>query len=211
MSEPVTQRQLQRVTQRLRPAKPEVKYITSGPTTWNFDTTGTVTVVNSISMSTFATDVDSRVGRQIRNVHAHIRGIINPADASSGPTRCSLYLIRDRLPNGGTFSVNQFLDTVTSTSMRNLANLKRFIILWEHHTAISQVDNTATQSFGSGPSVESIEQHIPLNFVTQFSGVTASGAAGITSDGIFLLSVGNQLTAQGAIFNASVRIHYVDA
>jgi hypothetical protein len=188
--------------------KVETKYLDSGPTTWNFDTTSTLSVLNPIAQANIATDVNNRVGRRVMNTHVHIRGIVNPQDTSSGPTLCAMYLIRDTQSNGSSASTTDFLTTITSTAFRNQQNLKRFIVLWEEHFAVGQISDTATQSFAGAPTVHTVEKHVNLNFESVYSGV--SGSTPITN-AIYLLTVGNQAAGSGAAFNGAVRLSFEDA
>lgn len=170
------------------------------------DTTGTITLLNGVATGDDFTD---RTGRKIVMKSLYIRGLVKNVDISSGPCLCRLLVVYDNQANGAAPVILDVLKEATSTSQFNLNNRDRFRIIMDKQYAIGAIDNTATQAYAAGPSIQVYKLYKKINLETIFSGVT-NAIASIQTGSVYVITIGDQAANAGGTFKFTTRIRFVD-
>ncbi len=90
--------------------------------------------INNLTIVPEGNGESARIGRKMTIKSVHIRGEIKLPAATSGTNTSDtiiLMLVQDKQTNGAQFASTQLIDTDEFKSFNNLANAKRFRILWK--------------------------------------------------------------------------------
>lgn len=195
----------------------EKKYKDIAATTYGCDSTGSVTVLNSVDEGT---GVSQRVGRKICMKSVQLRGVVVPQDvpgaaANVSAQLCRVMLVWDKQPNGVIATIANILSASTSCSYINLDYRERFVVLMDKHYGLGPlyVDTTATQTWSAVDKCTAVVnkyKRLPQGTDVIFDG-TGGGIADINSGALLLVTIGTAAAGQG--FNATLvtRIRYTDA
>lgn len=170
--------------------------------TLNFDTTGSVYLLNGIATGT---DWETRIGRRIDMTAFTFRGTANGNSAAAYP-RCRMLILYDKQTKQGTPSITtDILDgTTPAATFNRYRGLQRFEVLFDKYFT------TLGVGFGgTAPATElaqiPIEISFKLNHPETFSG-TGATVASIDYGALWLVTYGNQAPGTGA---ASLRGEYI--
>ena len=114
----------------------EKKFIDVSNTLYNFDTTGTIQLLNGCSQ---ATDYNDRIGRKIIVRSIQLRGLVYPLDTTTATSLCRMILLYDCQTNGAAPAITDVITSATSTAPLNLNNRDRFKILMDKQWAVAGV------------------------------------------------------------------------
>lgn len=167
------------------------------------DTTGAVVLVNGLVPGTSAS---TRVGNNVECRTFEMR-FVNYATTATGIDQIHrVLLVRDSQTNGATPGLTDILTDDTIYGLRNLANRKRFKILFDHTSVLNAIGEPGAQTF----THKYVKFRKPIR--VEYNTGTAGTVADITSNGLFLLFIGNvnSGTAAGTT-KYTFRLRYTDA
>lgn len=174
---------------------------TGSLTNLNFNSTGSVVLLNGVAQGT---DYNARVGRKIVMKSLYVRGMIYIEAAVSGGTLSAtipaqaarLILIADMQTNGAAPGLGDIIQTTgTSPNIEaqlNLNNRDRFKVLKDkvYTFGTMSTDDGGGISAGVGPAMHSVKIYKKLNMETIFGGTDAT-IGSITSGGLYLVAIGS--------------------
>ena len=114
----------------------EKKVVDTASASYACDTTGSVTLLNSMAQGS---DFTNRIGRKYTNVAVQLEGFLGPQDNSIGTTKCRVMLIYDSQPNGALPAIADVLTASTSNAFMNLNNRDRFKVLCDENYTLGQL------------------------------------------------------------------------
>lgn len=183
-------------------SKPEMKYVDSGLLNWNMSVVGTIGHVNVIG--TGSSIVGQREGARVTICGVQIRGY---AQANAGPLALgTLVLVYDRQPQGAIPLITDIYTAITPTSYAVSSARDRFQILgrWDYKFV----------GPGVAPTNESALQQIQYTVACRKDSVydnTGLGAiVNMTTGGLYLLSMGDQVALGAPFAVLNVRVMYGD-
>lgn len=193
----------------VRRARGELKVNDIASGVYAGDTAGTVTLLNGIAQGD---DFNNRTGRKITMKSIYIRGFVAPADDSSGPNLARLIVFYDSQSNGTTPTITQVLTASSSVSHLNLDNRDRFKILHDSQYVQGHIDNTATQSFAQSPGPHPIKVYIRIPKAYQNTTYNNTGATAgvVATGGLWMLTIGYNVTSLDSNFIVSTRLRFLD-
>lgn len=166
----------------------ELKYIDSGATQSDVDTTGVITLLNPIAQGD---DNTNRDGRQVRTISCWLRLQHSLAGVNNVNSQTGRFIIFwDNASNGVLPTVAQVLVAANPNSFVNLNFQNRFTILYDHTSFYPGV-NAAIAGVQSGVDGNMINKYIKINATTTFIG-TGGGITTMGNGGLYLLQVGSQ-------------------
>jgi len=205
---------------------PEKKSVDTDTDTWNFDSTGTITLIGATSAGAGRWE---RVGRKLNYRSVHIKGCIRCTSAGAGTVANSfnrLVLVYDRQPNKNTPAISDILSDVTaaggvvSHAMAgvNLNNSQRFLVLRDAKINLPAASasapqqtqwNAVTDPQADGDGV--VDWYVKLrDLPCEYAGDTAA-IGSISSGALFLLSISDEVAANRQfVFRGATRTRYVD-
>jgi len=158
-------------------------------------TTATITLLNGMAPGTSAL---TRNGQKIKCVSLTLNAFTTIAAAAQATlVRCMLVL--DKQPNGATFSTTDLLATNSVTSVRNIGNARRFVVLYDRRFSLSV----------NGPAQANISVFRKLSFHTEYNTGTAGTIADIQTNALFLFLQSSEATLTPD-FSYSFRLRFVD-
>lgn len=186
----------------------EKKYKDIAVASYVMDTTGTVTVLNSIDEGT---GVSQRVGRKVCMKSVQLRGKVVPVDGVTSAVMGRIMLVWDKQPNGVLATIANILSAATSESYINLDNRERFVVLMDKHYGIGYYNTTATTAVADNTiKVVNKYKRLPQGTDVIFDG-TGGGIADINTGALLLVTIGDQVAGDGAVAALVTRIRYTDA
>jgi len=201
------------------PPAPEQKWIgfNWGGTTAYVNNADTVTCFNPITQGNTS---GTMVGRKciLKSLNFTFNIITPPLVAASFgvyknlPVRVLFFY--DKSNNGAAPAVTDLLVQQTTTSLRNLDNIDRFIMLYDKIFQTGQnstITGSVTYNMVGGNLSETIKSYIKMSL--PFDGPSTAGAvAGINSGAIFYLAIqDNAAVSSGTYITGSGRIRFTDA
>lgn len=176
----------------------------------NASGTGSFALLNGITQGT---DNTQRIGRLVHIRKIFFSGYIDSKLATL-PMSVRLVVVYDRQTNGAAFNITDLYDTfggnVTTSSMRNLDNRDRFLVLkdkrWSCNTLLPSPSNVAHTVF----PVTIVMKKVMLP--TLYNNVTG-GIADIASGSIFALLLTDPFAGvvNTPLLNGLWRVRFVDA
>lgn len=144
-------------------------------------------------------------------VNGQVLGTLAAANTAHETLRVIIYL--DRQCNGTAATALQLLNTDTYNSYRNLANVKRFKILWDYHrsfnsTAIAAYNGADADSYrviADYTKAVSIKCFIPI----EFDGTTGGALSSIRSNNIGIM-IWSKHGGRMRVGDSPVRIRFID-
>lgn len=144
----------------------------------------------------------NRIGDTIRPTYIRVVGLVNPFGSV---TQMRMFLVKDMQSNGLVPTIagaNAILTSfVPRIALPNVANRKRFKIIWEY----SMTDNQALQGVDGSPYWDT--GRIPLSGVTTYQGTAAAQADALKNQYYFVTIVDGADTLD---YNAGYEIGFTD-
>lgn len=185
------------------PNREELKYLDINSTTYACGTTGLVTLINGIAAGNTAI---TREGRQCWWKSVAVQGSIGAADATTKACRADVYVIFDKQPGAAVPAVTDILVQAMAGSPMNLDYRERFVTL-AHQTFV--IGGLTADATALTPTIHSVQINKSLNMRTTFKG-DANAIGDIATGAIYLLTVGDQADASGALLRASIRFRFAE-
>lgn len=184
----------------------ETGFVDVAATTYNFDTTGSVALLNTVAQGA---SVNQRVGKRVQLKSLQARGFIqNSATASINDT--AMLIVYDRRPTGALPAVTDILTAVSSLAMNNDANSGRFSILKRVDFLLA--GNSSAAANYTETMAQSADFYLDLKGLPTAYKAAATGAIGDIEQGaLYLVTVG--VTAAGtaaATASLAFRLRFVD-
>ncbi len=151
-----------------------------------------IQTLNAVSQGTGESD---RIGRNIIIYKVMFKGTINLPDqpiASAGSDKVRFILYWDKQTNGTPATVAQILETTQINSFRNLANSKRFRILYDrvHTLNSSGISTTSADVFATIEMKRHLEWYVNTKIPIEFDSTTG-GLSEMKSNNLGILLITN--------------------
>lgn len=175
----------------------EVKVCDTAPTSYNFNTTGSIALLNGIGVGD---DYNERDGRQIWTTSIKVKGTVGANSAAANYSYNRIMVIYDSQSNGSLPAMTDIFSSSTSLSFLNLNNRERFTILADEEFVLGLC--TAT---GVGDSnVYNVCINIEEVLKTTYNG-TGATISNITTGAILLVTIANKATTAVNTLSSRVR------
>lgn len=184
----------------------ELGYVDIAGTSYNFDTTGSIILLNTVAQGA---SVNQRVGKKIRMKGLQCRGI-HQNNTAATINDCAVLIVYDKRPTGALPTATDILVSASSFAFNNDTNAGRFSILKRHDfvlngnsaAAANQLD---TMSLGA-------DFYLDLKGLEVVYKAAATGAIGDIEQGaLYLITVGNNYAGTGAATGyMSFRLRFLD-
>lgn len=217
-------------TMSLAPAKrprgsalaPPVPYIPRGFSRqeWKFidtavsqdlNTTPVLTLLNGLAPGNSASQ---RIGSKVSFMSLEFRWRARITGTTGVVSNCRFLIVLDRQPNGAAIgAATDVLDAATTTSLRNLANRRRFKIMVDKVFTLGGVLNGA----GTGsaiPEMKTSKMYMKFRrpIVTEFNAGVAGTVADIATNSLYLISLGTEAAGNtDGVLYGSLRLRYTDS
>lgn len=165
-------------------------------------TTGTMTLLNSLSSGS---DYTQRIGRKVMFKSIFIRGFLYPEDTATSNGLARIIIFYDKQTNSTTPANTDLLVQSTSISHLNLDNRERFKVLVDKQFILPAFNTV--QGLATTPKAVKIYKKVSLQTVYDD---TTAGVGSISTGGIFMLTIGSNITGEGGIFSLSTRLRFSD-
>lgn len=180
---------------------PEYKYIDTPVANFIANSTGSVTLMNSVSVGT---DFSDRIGRKIVMRSIQIKGAFASLSTLGAAACCAAFLVYDNNPDVGTPAVNDVLQSTNPHAMLNNANTTRFMLLKRWVMTQFASSATVTTAVTGDVNVDYYQKcALPVVFDN-----TAGAIANFEKGALWLVCVGD--SAGGYNFTASCRVRFTD-
>lgn len=173
--------------------------------TANFDTTGSVILLNGIANGYTTT---TRIGREITMSSLEFLGTVLPSNNATDITQCRLILCLDMQPNGSLPVITDLLETSSPTSHINWDNTDRFKFLWDELFVMGGNYGVVKQQLNV-PSLHTVSPCLDLDIDAAYGG-TSNGIADITSNSLLLVTLGDKAPLDGGIYSFGSRLIFFD-
>jgi len=179
----------------------ELKYLDTNFANYACGTTGAVTLINGIAAGNTSI---TREGRQCFWKQVIVSGTVVAADATTIASRNDVYVIWDKQPGAAVPAMTDIFVESKAGSPMNLNYRERFVVI-AHNTFVIgglTADNTALS-----PTIQPVTISKRLNLRTTFK-ADANGIGDISTGAMYLVTVGDQADASGALLKASIRLRF---
>lgn len=184
----------------------ELGYVDLAAANYALDTTGSVTLLNTVSQGA---GVTQRVGKKIVLKGLQCRGILG-VGATAVVNDIAYMIVYDKRPTGALPAITDILVTATSQAMNNDANAGRFSI-------IKRVDDVLLGNYNAAASYtdsmyKSCDWYLPLKGLPTTYKAAGTGAIGDIEEGaLYLVTIGNTAAGTAAgIMAAGFRLRFMD-
>lgn len=207
---------------------PELKYIDNSDAAAAIDESGTITLLNALSLGTGATQ---RVGMRITMRSLHLKYIVtgpvysvaNGANAYNQHVR--IMLVLDLQPNGATLTLGDLIEDATTgigiVSSLYMANAARFKVLYDKRMMVTPNvvvpgSTTVQQSYSAvinnTPSKSLYDEiYLKLSHEVQYADSNNGDITDIKTGALFLIAISDNATAaQQPLITSYVRVRYHD-
>jgi len=179
----------------------ELKYLDINSVNYACGTTGAVTLINGVAAGSTAI---TREGRQCYWKSVSVCGSLSAVDATTIASRNDVYVIWDKQPGAAVPAMTDIFVESKAGSPMNLNYRERFVVI-AHNTFVIgglTADNTALS-----PTIQPVTISKRLNLRTTFK-ADANGIGDISTGAMYLVTVGDQADASGALLKASIRLRF---
>lgn len=189
---------------RLVAASKESGFVDTTAAAYVFDTTGTITLLNTVAQGT---TVNQRVGKKIflKSLQCHGQVL---SDATAVTNDIALIIVYDKRPTGALPAITDVLNTANSSSFNNDANSGRFRILkrWD----LVLVGNTTTPQ--TGREAEEADFYLNLRDLPTTFKAAGTGAIADQEEGsLLLITVGSNVAGTTAAAGSlGFRLRFLD-
>lgn len=186
----------------------DAKFVDVASTTYNMDTTGTITHISIVPQGS---TVNSREGRSFRVTSLMVRGNVYPG-ASTSLTQGTLLFVWDKQPNKALAAITDVLESANSQAQNKRENASRFVIIRRFDYDV--VGNTGAAANLTDKSQHLVQEYIkfPRDCVATCTATDTTGAIGNRVTGALLMvTVGvNVAGATAATFCGNMRVNIQD-
>lgn len=182
---------------------PYCKLLSVAPAAYACDTTGTVTLINTIAQGY---DEDERVGRKVYIEGVRLHGFIEIQDTTTNTSMSDVFIVWDRAPNGALPSLSDIVQDAQAPTFINDLARHRFELLGEYSCVLGRFDETHSVAHG-GPAL--VDLNFRVDGTTIYSGAGAA-IGDIESGALYLVTIGSEAVNSGSILVAAVRVYYSD-
>lgn len=194
---------LQQYMNRRGVANKETGFVDLGTASYNFDTTGTITLLATVAQGA---SVNERIGKKLMWKSIQCRGF---ADSNSTATHndCSVIIVYDKRPTGSLPAITDVLVSASSKSFNNDSNSGRFRILKRNDFTLNGNPTTPTSNQAVNADFYLDMRGLPAEF--QAAGTGAIGD--ISLGAIYMITVGNAAAGTGAArLSGDFRTRFID-
>lgn len=160
---------------------------TISTTTYNFDTTGTVTLLNGLTVG--STQIGDRVGRDVYMLELLVNGFVRN-QTTAGTNLARLIIVVDTMCRQANIALSDVLDSNNSFAFINKLTAKRFKILYDENIVLQGVPTTTGTD-----ACKTVGLRIPLKMSAYFNDNVAGNASDFEQNAIFAITIGS--TAAG--------------
>lgn len=184
----------------------ELGYVDVAATNYALDTTGSVTLLNTVSQGA---GVTQRVGKKIVMRGLQFRGAMYN-NASASQNSVAFLIVYDKRPTGALPAVTDILVTANATAMNNDTNAGRFVI-------VKRVDSVLTGNSSAAANYmdnmyKSADFYLSLKGLPTTYKAAGTGAIGDIEEGaLYLVTVGVLAAgATAATLQGGFRLRFLD-
>lgn len=191
---------------RYRMPSKETGYVDVASASYAMDTTGTVTLLNTVPQGAAVTQ---RVGKKIQLNSLQFRGAMQNGSAAAG-NDVAFMIVYDKRPTGALPSITDVLNSVAPTAMNNDANAGRFRILKRVDEVL--IGNLTAAANYTEAAIKSCDYWLSLKGLTTTYKAAGTGAiADIEKGALYMITVGGTAagTSAASLFGA-FRVRFVD-
>lgn len=164
------------------------------------------------------TSESNRVGDKARMRHLMLKVYFGSASALTTPTSVQVLVVREKTTLGSALSPSQFFDSSTPSPTNWQRNVltrdpDRFVTLYDSGfrvLGLSEFSNATLNKDFSSPSIMQCLCDIPLDFVTDYSRGNAGTVADIDTNGLNMVVITSNTTANGVFANYAYTLSYSD-
>lgn len=176
---------------------------------FSVSTTPALILVNGMQQGTSAS---TRVGSKIAIRSLEYRSYLQSPSGTGDEQLCRIMFILDRQPNGAApTAITDILVESTVTSPRNLANRKRFKIMWDKTYTIG---DPAGENVNTGcPTSRFLKFYMKFRrpIVVDYNSGNAGTIADISTNSVYMCTVGTSIAGNGAAAGVYfTRIRFTD-
>lgn len=172
----------------------------------NYDTTGSILLVNGIAEGD---DFTSRNSRSVMLKSVTLRGFAQSSATGTAVHKVRTLLVWDNAANGVALAITDVLTSANSLAFPNVNNEKRFTILYDVSHVLGPFTSTATQAIAD-QTVVGIEALINMSAPVQFNG-TGATIASIQNGSIYLITIGDSVAgATQPTGSFSTRVRFLE-
>lgn len=177
----------------------EQHFFDIGSATYQNDTTGSITLLNTIARGTGPSD---RVGRSYTVTNVVLEGYLRN-QATSTHNTCKVHLVWDYQPNKALATIADIFDTVTPTGQRKMETAERYKVLKTWQVALNG-------NFGQSASTCGVSGSARVNEKTLLTSADATGVIGNFIEGALLLVTRGDVApgVTAAFLTTTVRIFF---
>jgi len=179
----------------------ELKYLDVNFANYACGTTGAVTLINGIAAGNTSI---TREGRQCFWKQIIINGTIVAADATTIASRNDVYVVWDKQPGAAVPAMTDLFVESKAGSPMNLNYRERFVVL-AHNTYV--IGGLTADSTALTPTIQPVTITKRINLRTTFKG-DANAIGDISTGAMYLVTVGDQADASGALLKTSIRLRF---
>lgn len=185
-------------------ARKEIGYVDLAASTYNCDTTGTITLLTTIAQGA---GITQRVGKRVSLKSLQCKGRIY-AGSAGVIAQADYIIVYDKRPTGTLPAITDVLNTASSYSFNNDANSGRFVTI--KRGAFTLIGNSTTPS--TGCESYDIDFYVSLKGLPQVFKAAGTGAiADIEEGALYLITVGDVVAGTTAgVLGAGFRTRFVD-
>lgn len=189
-----------------RKEKAEKKFVDTAYTL-ALDTAGGLGLVNGITQGD---DFNERVGREVHMKSIQIDASVAPQDSTTFDSTMRFIVFIDKQANGAAPTGTDILASSSPQAFLNLNNKDRFIILFDKRFDMPAQDTaTAGSKYTPPPRVKRIKLFKKLSTPITFLGTT-NGIGSISTNSLYLLTLGDAPAADGYEMVVNTRIRFTD-
>ena len=184
----------------------ETGYVDVASASYALDTTGSVTLLNTIAQGT---SVTQRVGKKVSLKSLQARGTIS-SNSATIVNDVAYMIVYDKRPTGALPTISDILTSAAPTSMNNDNNAGRFRILKRVDAVL--IGNTTAAANTTDSTIQGADWFLNLKGLQTVYKAAATGAiADIEEGALYLVTIGGTAAGTGAGFmQTAFRTRFVD-
>lgn len=198
------------------PISPEKKAYDINGTTYQINTTGSVTALCTPQLGT---DLANRVGRRIKLTSVYIRGDVGLEAAYTSAAvqvhaqQARFILFMDYQPNGIIASATDLLTQATSWGQLNLNNRERFKVLKDKTFVFDNYEKSAATDANWGRTIYNFKCFKKLDEDCVFNSNNLGTIGDIQTGALYMLWIGSLASGANTDGNArlTTRVRFIDA
>jgi len=188
----------------------ELGYIDIANTDYNFDTTGSIALLNTVAQGA---SVNQRVGKKIAMKGLQCRGIMYN-NTTAVFNDIAFLIVYDKRPTGALPNITDILNSAAPTAMNNDANAGRFSILKRVDSVLigNQTVQSAVGNFPSDCIARDADFYLDLKGREVVYKAAATGAIGDIEQGaLYIVTVGGRVAGTtAATLAVAFRLRFLD-